>query len=426
MMVDLVYVILPVLFFSLLTCARFLRDYFRTVCLAFRLKGPPALPILGNVLTVKDFPKMAELGTNASQLYGSLFRCWISLAPFIWVYEPNHLKIILGNSKSSKKNVFYSILHNFVGAGLITNNGHKWRKNRKHIQPYFHINILESYIDIFMENARKFTRDFDGNKKDPVNITSYINKCVLNTLHESILGVPVDEDSPYRKGEVMLTQRIAKPWLLLESIFNLTPFAKKEYHQKVSLHNYTRKVLERRKIEYDKSSLRCLLDMFIEIADNNKDFSDEDMINEGVTFMLAGQDSVGAAIAFTLFFLAKHPDVQRKVYEEIDNLRTGSMISVTQLNNMKYLEQVIKESLRLVPSVPVFSRVLTEDVKLDEHILGRGTNIFVSPFITHRLPHYFPDPLKFDPDRFSQENIERMHPYSFIPFSIGPRNCIGE
>nr|CAH7766671.1 unnamed protein product [Callosobruchus chinensis] len=223
----------------------------------------------------------------------------------------------------------------------------------------------------------------------------------------------------------MLTQRIARPWLLLQSIFNLTPFAEKEYNQKLSLHNYTRKVLEIRKKEYDKTSLRCLLDMFIEIADTNKDFSEEDMINEGVTFMLAGQDSVGAAIAFTLFFLAKHQEVQDKVYEEIDNLRTGSMITVTQLNSMKYLEQVIKESLRLIPSVPIFSRVLNEDVNLDGEILSRGTNVFISPFITHRLPHHFPEPLKFDPDRFSQENMERMHPYSFIPFSIGPRNCIG-
>nr|CAI5840714.1 unnamed protein product [Callosobruchus analis] len=424
-MIDLLSVLLPVILLSLLASARFLKNYLRTVQLAFRLKGPPALPILGNVLTVNDAKKLEELGTNASQMYGSLFRCWISIVPFIWVYEPEHLKIILGSSKISRKNVFYSILHNFVGQGLITNNGYRWRKNRKLIQPYFHINILESYIDVFLENAHKFTNEFLKYGKDSINVTSSINRCVLNTLHESILGVPVDDDSPYRKGEVMLTQRIARPWLLLQSIFNLTPFAEKEYHQKLSLHNYTRKVLEIRKKEYDKSSLRCLLDMFIEIADTNKDFTEEDMINEGVTFMLAGQDSVGAAIAFTLFFLAKHQEVQNRVYEEIDNLRTESMITVTQLNSMKYLEQVIKESLRLIPSVPILSRVLTEDVKLDGEILGRGTNVFISPFITHRLPHYFPDPLKFDPDRFSQENMERMHPYSFIPFSIGPRNCIG-
>nr|CAH7766669.1 unnamed protein product [Callosobruchus chinensis] len=290
-MIDLLCVLLPVVLLSLLASARFLKNYLRTALLAFRLKGPPALPILGNVLTINDAKKLEELGTNASQLYGSLFRCWISIVPFIWVYEPNHLKVILGSGKISRKNVFYSILHNFVGEGLITNNGYRWRKNRKHIQPYFHISILESFIDVFLENAHKFTSEFLKDGKDfgkgAINITSFINRCVLNTLHESILGVPVDNDSPYRKGEVMLTQRIARPWLLLQSIFNLTPFAEKEYNQKLSLHNYTRKVLEIRKKEYDKTSLRCLLDMFIEIADTNKDFSEEDMINEGVTFMLA-------------------------------------------------------------------------------------------------------------------------------------------
>nr|CAI5840716.1 unnamed protein product [Callosobruchus analis] len=295
-MIDLLSVLLPVILLSLLASARFLKNYLRTVQLAFRLKGPPALPILGNVLTVNDAKKLEELGTNASQMYGSLFRCWISIVPFIWVYEPEHLKIILGSSKISRKNVFYSILHNFVGQGLITNNGYRWRKNRKLIQPYFHINILESYIDVFLENAHKFTNEFLKYGKDSINVTSSINRCVLNTLHESILGVPVDDDSPYRKGEVMLTQRIARPWLLLQSIFNLTPFAEKEYHQKLSLHNYTRKVLEIRKKEYDKSSLRCLLDMFIEIADTNKDFTEEDMINEGVTFMLAVSISLDVLI----------------------------------------------------------------------------------------------------------------------------------
>ncbi|KAJ8962956.1 hypothetical protein NQ314_005673 [Rhamnusium bicolor] len=83
---------------------------------------------------------------------------------------------------------------------------------------------------------------------------------------------------------------------------------------------------------------------------------------------------------------------------------------------MKYLEQCIKESLRLAPSVPIISRVLTEDIILDGHKFPSGTNIFISPFITHRLQHHFQDPLKFDPDRFSQENVAQLHPFAFIPF----------
>ncbi|KAJ8954578.1 hypothetical protein NQ318_003109 [Aromia moschata] len=105
--------------------------------------------------------------------------------------------------------------------------------------------------------------------------------------------------------------------------------------------------------------------MFIEISENSTDFTDDDIINEAITFMLAGQDSVGAGIAFTLFYLAKHVEIQMKVIQEIDSIyERNSNLSITELNDMIFLEQCLKESLRLAPSVPIISRVLTEDVVL--------------------------------------------------------------
>nr|WCC58125.1 cytochrome P450 [Pharsalia antennata] len=400
------------------------RNYIRTVYLATNIPGPPALPILGNVLLLNNPKKLEELGTKATQLYGSFFRCWISVIPFLFIYEPRHLKIILAG-KNSQKNVCYKLLHNFVGRGLITNNGAKWKTHRKLIQPYFHINILENYINIFSESTEELISNL-GEDRD-IKITPFINKCVLSILHRAILGVHLENEmqSPYRKGEVMLTRRITKPWLLLETIFKYTPFAKNEEEQKLSLHRYTKNILENRKNEMKKTSSESLLDMFIEISKNNYDFTEEDIINEIVTFMLAGQDSVGGAVAFTLYYIAKHENVQKKIVEELDAVFENAKPSVVTLHSLKYLEQCIKESLRLAPSVPIVSRILTEDIILDGCTVPAGTNIFISPFITHRLPHYYPDPLRFDPERFSQENVDKRHPFAYLPFSMGQRNCIG-
>ena len=152
----------------------------------------------------------------------------------------------------------------------------------------------------------------------------------------------------------------------------------------------------------------------------------EPLLNEICTFMLAGQDSVGAAVSFTLYNLAKHPDVQQNVVEELERVfNEHSDINMDCLNDMVYLEQCIKESLRLFPSVPLFAKKLVEDVQLDNHILPAGLNIFIAPIATHRLEEYYPNPEKFDPDRFSIENQGELNPYAFIPFSAGPRNCIG-
>ncbi|XP_074034463.1 probable cytochrome P450 4aa1 isoform X2 [Leptinotarsa decemlineata] len=399
----------------------YIRTYLRSVYLALKLPGPKALPIIGNVLFLNDDREMEHLGNKAHELYGSFMRFWVSFLPCIVVHEPRHLNIILGTNRYSRKNIFYTLLHNFLGQGLITNNGYAWKKNRKMIQSLFHTNIQEIFIETFQDCAEAFVSKLNG--LTDVKITALVNDCVLDILHNAILGVPLDKNSPYRKGQVILNDRLTKPWLLLETIFSRTTSAQKEIEQKTNLHSYTKKILlERRK---GTRSGKCFLDMFIEIANNNLEFTDEDIINEIVTFMLAGQDSLGSAVAFTLFHLAKYHDIQNRVLKEISDYEEGTKLSNKELFGMKYLEQVIKETLRLAPSVPIFARVLTEDVVLDDVEFPRGTNIFISPFLTHRHPQIYPDPLKFDPDRFSTENVENRHPFAYLPFSLGPRKCIG-
>ncbi|KAI2474030.1 probable cytochrome P450 4aa1 [Diabrotica virgifera virgifera] len=410
----------------LLTIFRTLKNYMRTVILAWKLPGPTALPILGNVLILKNHTELIYLGNHAPNMYGKFFRVWCSILPAIFITEPRHLKQILSTNKNNEKSLFYRAFHNFIGEGLITNNGYKWKKNRKMIQPYFHMNILEKFVDLFTECSSRFVSKLEG--EQTVKITPFINDCVLDILHNGVLGVPFDQDSPYRKGQLQAIERFVRPWLLFDSIFDRTNSANYEKKQKHNLHSYTEEVLNNRRQEIKKGTKgtkTCFLDMFIEIADNNSQFTEEDIINEIVTFMLAGQDSVGATIAFSMYYLAKYPEIQDKVLKEISGIDATQKISIKELNEMKYLEQVVKETLRLTPAVPIITRVLTEDVTLDETVFPNGTIIFISPFMTQRLPHVFPDPNTFNPDRFEESNLENIHPYAFLPFSLGPRNCIG-
>lgn len=128
--------------------------------------------------------------------------------------------------------------------------------------------------------------------------------------------------------------------------------------------------------------------------------------------------------------IAKNPEVQQKLYEECELVLGDDLsqrLTMAELNQLEYLEKVIKESLRLFPAVPFFARYMTEDVLLGGVEIPAGVNVIVSPFVLGRRPDIFPDPLKFDPSRFDLENTsKRENPYEYFPFSAGPRNCIGQ
>jgi cytochrome P450 family 4 len=134
-----------------------------------------------------------------------------------------------------------------------------------------------------------------------------------------------------------------------------------------------------------------------------------------------------SGISFTLYNLAKYPEIQQKVFEEVkSNLGDGNA-SMQDLNGLNYLELVIKETLRLYSSVPFYGRHLTEDATFNDYTIPAGTMLTMSPFLLGRDAKLFPDPLKFDPMQFAVEtNNEKNNPYAFIPFSAGPRNCIGQ
>ncbi|XP_052864853.1 probable cytochrome P450 4aa1 [Anopheles cruzii] len=409
-----------------------LSDYFKKCILAFRLPGPKAYPVIGNCLEIARNDLISREMSQAYKNYGPIARIWISVFPMFVVFEPNDLKIILSSKKHTNKSLFYKLLHNFLGRGLITSSGHKWSTHRKLIQPTFNIQILEKFIETFADSAGSLIEKLPK-EETVLNVTEYVNNCVLDILNEAVLGVPVKatdksemEKSPFRQGKVVAQYRITHPWLLFNSIYKMTDAASAELNQKKQLDEFSRKMIQRRREKtLTATDRRCLLDFMIEISNENPDFTDEDIIDEACTFMLAGQDSVGAAIAFTLFLLARHQEHQARCYEEIRQQLDGAkMPSALNIRNLRYLEACIKESLRLYPSVPMMARKIGEDVRVDKYNLPAGTEILILPYATHRIEHVYPDPERFDPDRFA-DTAPHQNPYAFLPFSAGPRNCIG-
>lgn len=163
----------------------------------------------------------------------------------------------------------------------------------------------------------------------------------------------------------------------------------------------------------------AFLDTLLIAQMEGSDLSDTDIREEVDTFMFAGHDTTSSAIGFAIYLLSKHPEVQEKVYEE------AVAMEGREKEAMKYLEAVIKETLRIYPSVPLYSRLLQEDYKIRDLVIPKGTAISVCTYMAHRDKRYYPDPDTFNPGRFLSPENER-HPFQFVAFSAGPRNCIGQ
>lgn len=220
------------------------------------------------------------------------------------------------------------------------------------------------------------------------------------------------------------------------------------------LHNFSDRVVQERKTEIvakrrqaedlidlnnnnvaDESISCCrkkqlaFLDLLIEGSLDGNGLTDLDVREEVDTFVIGGHDTTAAAMAWILLLLGSDQKIQDRVIDEIDGIMNGDRDrkpTMQELNDMKYLECCIKEGLRLYPSIPLIARRLTEDVQVDDYIIPSGTTTLIVVYQLHRDPSVFPNPDKYNPDNFLPENCSGRHPYAYIPFSAGPRNCIGQ
>jgi cytochrome P450 len=153
--------------------------------------------------------------------------------------------------------------------------------------------------------------------------------------------------------------------------------------------------------------------------------SDDLIRDQLLTMLIAGHDTSTALLAWTLCLLGQHPDVLQQVQAEVDAVLGAEPPAFEQLNGLKYLEQVIKESLRLYPPIHLGMRIAATDLEFQGYHIPAGARVLYSIYLSHRMPEYWPDPEKFDPDRFRPEQNRTRPAFVYVPFGGGPRICIG-
>ncbi|XP_054994959.1 cytochrome P450 4X1 [Sorex araneus] len=384
------------------------------------------------------------------ETYPCAFPCWVGpFQAFFYIYDPDYAKTFLSRTDPKSKSL-YKFLMPCLGKGLVSLNGPKWFQHRCLLTPAFDLNILKSYMEVMVHSVNTMLDKWEklcSTQDTTVEVFEHISLMTLDMLMKCAFSQETNcqinsTQDPYVKATFEASKIIFYPLYSFlphpDIIFKFSP----EGHclQEIStvLHQYTEKVFQDRKKSLkdeknqdntQKRKCQDFLDILLSIqAENVECCPDADLLSEVNTFLLSGHDTTAGGISLLLYHLALNPEHQERCREEIRIiLGNGSSITWDQLSELSYTTMCIQESLRLAPPVPSVSRELSKPITFpDGRSLPAGITVVLSIWGLHHNPAIWDDPKVFNPLRFSPENSDQRHSHSFLPFSGGPRSCIGQ
>ncbi|XP_055923350.1 cytochrome P450 4d1-like isoform X2 [Eupeodes corollae] len=418
--------------------------------------GPPNWPILGNAQYFINIPvedNMRLIGEYIVK-YGEVYRVWIGKELNLFFQNRDDLRVIMSGNTFSNKASLYDLMKPWLNEGLLLSKGKKWHNRRKIITPAFHFTNLEEYTTVFEKQSRMLCEVL----KKQMGLEAFelllpISRYTMDVISESAMGVSVNAqtntDSEYVKAvktiSTVLHKRMFDIFYRFDFTYWFTKLARDEKKALQILHGFTEKIIIQRREEILREKERAsqkdtndvggkrkmaFLDILLQSEIDGKPLSNLDIREEVDTFMFEGHDTTSSAITFLFYNIARYPETQNKCFQEI--LETfgkdkNTPVTYEKLNSLHYTELCIKETLRLFPSVPLLGRRVTKECEINGKIVPAGANIGISPLHLGRMEEIFPNANEFIPERFDVvTNAEKMNPYAYIPFSAGPRNCIGQ
>ncbi|XP_045492135.1 cytochrome P450 4d2-like [Colias croceus] len=422
---------------------------------SYNIPGPTPLPIVGNGhLFAVRATQFLPLLQYFQKTYGDAVRVHLFNQPYVVLYHPKYIEPLISHSELITKGKSYNYLHDWLGFGLLTSTGNRWRTHRKFLTPAFHFNILQNFLPVFLKNEKVLINKLKSTycNEKPFDLFPIIALNALDNVTESVMGVSINaqdnSNSKYVKSIEALAQIIAlrmrNPFMGEDALFKITSYNRTQQQALGVLHGYTKKIIELRKKELQKANINTLeenaefgiknkhafLDLLLLSEIDGMKINDEQVREEVDTFMFEGHDTTTSGICFSLFCVSKHMDVQDKIFEEQKRILGDDLSkdpTYSDLKQMKYLELVIKESLRIFPSVPLIERLITKDSELAGLRIKKNTSVIVDIIHMQRSPALYENPMEFRPERFTEAAaMSGKNAFSWLAFSAGPRNCIGQ
>ncbi|XP_078521131.1 cytochrome P450 3A21-like [Lissotriton helveticus] len=412
------------------------------------INGPKPLPFIGTFHGYRN--GVLKFDMECFKKYGKIWGIFDGRTPILAVMDPIIVKSVLVKECythfTNRRNIG---LNGPLAEGVTAAKDDQWKRIRTVLSPTFTSGKLKEMFPIIknlgetlVTNVQKKTED------EPLDMKLMFSSYSIDVVISTSFGVNIDsmnnpKDPFVTNGRRLLNFKFTSPLFIIIVLFPfLIPVLRKMdfcLFPNDTLQFFTSAVksLKEKRQKGNHENRVDFLQLMVDSQTENipasdginhgyKALTDSEIMAQAMIFILAGYETTSTTLSFLSYNLATHPDVQRKLQQEIDTLLPNKAPpTYDALMQMEYLEMAINETLRMYPSAGRLERVCKKTVEVNGVTIPKGVVVLIPLYPLHRDPEYWPEPDKFNPDRFSKENKDTQEPYTFLPFGSGPRNCIG-
>ena len=390
-------------------------------------RGPRNLPVIGNLAAFRAKP--IQFLTRVAREYGDLSYFRLANQDVYLINHPDFVReILVTNQANFTKSRVLQRARVLLGDGLLTSEGSFHVRQRRLVQPAFHRDRLAAYAQVMSEAAvRLRERWTDG---ATLEVSEEMMRLTLSIVGKTLFSADIESEAS-EIGEALTT--VIKMFQML-----MMPFS--EYFEKLPLPSVRRfekardrldqtiygLIRERRKSGEDAGDLLSMLLLAQDEDALGSSMTDVQVRDEALTLFLAGHETTANALTWTWYLLSQNPECEARLHSEIDSVLAGRVPEMADLPQLRYTEMVFAESMRLYPPAWAIGRMSKEPFQMDGVEIGPKSICVLSPYIIQRDARWFPDPERFDPERWTTEAREARPKFSYFPFGGGARVCIGE
>lgn len=393
-----------------------------------QVPGPKGIPLLGNIHQMLSNPlKTLE---NAFNNHGDLIRLQLGPQNLYVIANPKHMRDILyDNPDSYSKGGLNAVLTMLAGNGLVMLEGDAWRRQRRLLQPTMHrqrlAEMTKVMTDLISDMCDRWEQAALAGK--PLNMVEEMTRVARVVIIDTVLGgaLSKDDDRVDKTVGTLIKSLGMRFWTY--SLPSWLPLpGKKEFDDALVTLNTTIFeiiALAREKGNHDGSDL---LSMLLAMRDEDgQPLSDKQIRDEMVSIFIAGYETTAIAMAWTWYFLARHPHYYQRLMDEVDTVLEGRVPVMADMGRLNFPRMVFQESLRLHPSAWFIPRETINETKFGDYVIPPKSPLLICSYLLHHHPEYWEDPMVFNPDRFDPEKNLEATKIAFMPFGAGPRQCMG-